>query len=69
MVETSLLAGTICVVSMREPSLKTSARVPHRHHDLLERGVAGALAQAVDGAFDLPRARRHRSERVGHRHA
>src|ERR1041384_2622345 len=29
---------------------------PHRHDDFLERGVAGALAQAVDGALDLARA-------------
>ena len=41
----------------------------HRHHDLLERGVAGALADAVDGAFDLPDAGAHAGERVGHRHA
>src|ERR1700761_4884242 len=25
-----------------------------RHHDFLERGVAGPLADAVDGALDLP---------------
>src|SRR5258708_20084323 len=25
-----------------------------RHHDLFERGIAGPLADAVDGAFDLP---------------
>ena len=32
-----------------------------RHHHLFERGVAGALADAVDGAFDLtgPVAHRH----------
>ena len=29
---------------------------PDRHHDLFERRVAGALADAVDGALDLPRA-------------
>ena len=28
-----------------------------RHHDFFERGIAGALADAVDGAFDLARAR------------
>ena len=32
---------------------------PERHHDLLERGVAGALADAVDRALDLPRALHH----------
>ncbi len=41
----------------------------HRHHDFFERGVAGALADAVDGAFDLPRAGAHAGERIRHRHA
>ncbi|MGC3984770.1 MAG: hypothetical protein QM777_08620 [Pseudorhodoferax sp.] len=30
---------------------------PQRHHDLLERRVAGPFAEAVDRALDLPRAR------------
>ena len=35
--------------------------VPHveRHDDLLERGVAGPLPNAVHGHFDLPRAVLH----------
>ena len=42
----------------------------HRHHDLFERAVAGALAQAVDGALDLARAADlDAGQRVGHRHA
>ena len=40
-----------------------------RHHDLLERAVAGALADAVDGALDLARAGHHRGQAVGDRHA
>jgi hypothetical protein len=36
-----------------------------RHDDLLDRGVAGALADAVDRALDLPRAAAHRGQRVG----
>jgi hypothetical protein len=36
-----------------------------RHDDLFERGVAGALADAVDGALDLRRAGAHGGERVG----
>ena len=40
----------------------------HGHHDLLKRGVARALAQAVDRALDLPRAAQHAAQRVGHRH-
>jgi|GEM_PF-4747761 len=39
-----------------------------RHDDLLERGVTGALTQAVNGALDLSRPFAHRGERVGDRH-
>src|SRR5919198_3118655 len=42
----------------------------HGHDDLFERGIAGALAQTVDGALDLPGAADlHRGERVGDREA
>ena len=40
-----------------------------RHDDFFERAVAGALADAVDGALDLARAGDHGREAVGHRHA
>src|SRR5258708_6996805 len=36
------------------------------HHDLFQRRIAGALANAVDGAFHLPRARLDRGQGVGH---
>ena len=36
-----------------------------RHHELLERGVARALADAVDGDLDLARARLDRGQGVG----
>ena len=39
------------------------------HHDLFERGVARALADAVDRDLDLPHARLDRGDRVGGRHA
>ena len=42
------------------------ARV-QQHHDLLERGVAGPLADPVDRALDLARAGPQAGERVGHR--
>ena len=42
------------------------ARV-QQHHDLLERGVAGALADPVDRALDLARAGQQPGERVGDR--
>src|SRR5450755_475186 len=38
-----------------------------RHDDLLERAVSGALADAVDGALDLPRPGLNRGDRVGYR--
>src|SRR5436190_3255221 len=38
-----------------------------RHDDLLERAVAGALADAVDGAFDLPRPCLHGGDGIGYR--
>ena len=39
----------------------------HRHHDLLERGVAGALADAVHRALELLHAGVERCQRVGDR--
>ena len=44
---------------------------PHtgHHHELLEGGVAGALADAVDGALHLPGATAHGRQAVGHREA
>ena len=36
-----------------------------RHHDLLERRVPRSLADAVDRALHLSRARAHAGERVG----
>src|SRR5580692_9154467 len=39
------------------------------HDDLFERGVARALADAVDAQLDLPRPGAHRRDRVGRRHA
>ena len=40
-----------------------------RHHNLLGRGVPRALAQSVERAFDLTRARHQRGERIGRGHA
>ena len=37
----------------------------HRHHHFLQRGIAGPLAQTIDGAFHLARAIHHRGQRVG----
>jgi hypothetical protein len=57
--ETSFEARVSMVVSILVQNGNTSLRTLHRHHDLFERGVAGPLADAVDGAFDLPRAAVH----------
>ena len=40
---------------------------PRDHHQLFECGVAGTLADAVDGAFDLARAAVQRRDAVGNR--
>ena len=45
------------------------AALADRHDDLLHGGVAGALAQAVDRALDLPSTVRDSGQRVGGRHA
>ena len=52
------LAAMILVVSMPVATSNVSARVLQRHDDILERAIARAFADAVHGAFDLPRARR-----------
>ena len=63
----SWLAAKICLVSM--PVVERQAIGAHLrgHHDFFERRVAGALADAVDRALDLPRAGGQRRERVGDR--
>src|SRR6266480_1752794 len=45
------------------------ARVSKVLSTLVQYGVAGALADAVDGALDLADAGAHAGERVRHRHA
>ncbi len=67
--ETSFEARVSIVASMLVQYGNMSLRTLHRHHDFFERGVAGALADAVDGAFDLPRAAAHAGQRIRHRHA
>jgi len=54
-----------------ETSRNAVQRTPRmqRHHDLLERGVAGTFADAVDSAFHLARAGANAGQRVGYRHA
>ena len=39
------------------------------HHHFLQRGIAGPFADAVDGAFHLPRAVHHTAQGVGRRQA
>ena len=58
-----------CVVSICVSMPKKSLARMQRHDDLFERGVAGALADAVDRAFDLPRARVHACQAIRDRHA
>ena len=49
---------------MRLQGVATNA---HRHHDLLEGGITGPLADAVHGALELVHARVERGQRVGDR--
>ena len=46
-------------------AIEAVAAGAHRHHDFFERGVAGAFADAVYGAFDLARAGGDGGERIG----
>ena len=58
----------MCSVWTPEPSSRNCVGPrPQRHHDLLERRVAGALAEAVDRHLDLAGAGLDRGERVGRR--
>ena len=64
-----LAARMCCGVDAQVQAEVVPARL-HGHHDLFERAIAGALAQAVDGALDLAGAADlHAGQRIGHRHA
>ena len=62
---TRRLVRAISVVSTPVSAVEGLAARADRHDDLFERGVAGALADAVDGALDLRGAGAHRGQRVG----
>ena len=61
-------AGDLLGVDVRAQAVARSAG-REQHHDLLERGVAGPLADAIDGRLDLAGARHHAGQRVGDRQA
>ena len=67
--ETSLDAAVISVVLIPVSTSKLVAADVQRHHDLLERRVARALADAVHGALDLLGAGLDPGERVRDREA
>ena len=69
MLETSREVGYRRLVWMPVVTIEERGARLERHHHFLERAVAGALADAVDGALDLARAGDHRGQAVGHRHA
>ena len=60
------LAGYNCSLATAV-STERSGAYPHRHHNLLERRVPRALADSVDRALHLARARIHGRQRVRHR--
>ena len=57
----------VCIDAGRRAEV-FSARM-QRHDDFFQRAVAGAFADAVDGALDLPGAGRDRGQAVGDGHA
>ena len=69
MLATRRLVGYRREVCTPVRTLKKAGARGDRHHDFLERAVAGALADAVDRAFDLARTGDHGREAVGDRHA
>src|SRR5258706_9777718 len=58
-----MLGGNTCFVRI------AVVAYAHRHDDLFERSVAGALADAVDGALNLTGSGGDRGHRVGDSHA
>ena len=62
---TSRLTRAIWVVSMFVPEAVHVGPRVQRHHDLFERGVPSALADAVDGHLNLSRTVLDRGQRVG----
>ena len=58
-----LVRYSSCVLMFVSTLEEVAARLD-RHHDFFERGVAGALADAVDARLDLPRARLDGRQRV-----
>ena len=65
--DTSRLVRASSFESRRVSAWKYSPPRAQRHGDLFQRRVAGALADAVDGAFDLAGAGLHRRQRIGDR--
>ena len=52
-----------------QEGVEVAAAHVQRHHQLLQRGVAGSLTDAVDRALQLASAVLHRLQEVGHRQA
>jgi hypothetical protein len=59
-------AGDLARVDARVQAADVRRPRVQEHHDLLERGVAGPLSDAVDRALDLPGAGLHAGEGVRH---
>ena len=57
------------VFTVRVHAVEVVGARAHRHHDLLERGVARPLAEPVDRALHLPRTGGDAGQRVRHRQA
>jgi hypothetical protein len=69
MEDTSFEQVKISRVSMRCLAAKHVVTGAHGHHHFFKRGITGALAQAVDGAFDLASTVHDRRQGIGDRQA
>ncbi|CAB5033590.1 unannotated protein [freshwater metagenome] len=60
-------AGELCRLDVGVKTVEIGRARVEQHYELFERCIAGAFADAVDCALDLPRTREHTRERVGDR--
>ena len=61
---------SVAILSAVTPISKRVGKLvlqPQRRDQRTQIGVAAALAEPVQRALDLPRARTHRGQRIGHR--
>ena len=68
MLETSRDAGYRRVESTARLQIEKLRARLQCHHNFFKTAVTGALTDAIDGAFDLPRTGSHRGQAIRNRH-